>query len=94
MVENVRSSALEAKEKKATAIFCPSCGVPRSTKLQLETFLSQKKRLRFQCSACGIQLTFERGWPADQSGASFSMKDVISGTRDVVKLAQIVKKAV
>jgi len=79
-------------EDKANAVFCPNCGVPRSTTSRLETFLSQKKKLRWKCNACGVVLTMERGWPEEEKkGVDISIKDVISTANAAKKVIGIIK---
>lgn len=72
------------QKRQPNAIYCPRCGVPRSIKNSLTTFLSRNRKLRYQCPSCGLRITITRGWPKSKNdGVEIKTGDVSKWAKDL-----------
>jgi hypothetical protein len=98
MVKATEPKKTEAKpkERQPAAVFCPNCGVPKSTSMKLIGFLGKKKTLRFFCTSCRMKITLVAGWsPKGQGGEDFGIdvtaKDIIQGAKTTKQLIGAIK---
>ena len=90
MVKKVNEEEKDPKKRQPAAVFCPNCGVPKSTSMKLAGFLAKKKRLRFYCTSCGLKITMVGGWGKnngqDDFGIEVDAKDIIKGAKTAKQL--------
>jgi len=95
MVKAVNKKEDTKEKRQPSAIFCPNCGVPRSTSMKLAGFLGKKKTLRFACPACNIRITMTAGWGKggkdDDFGIDLSAKDIIQGAKTTKQILGALK---
>lgn len=92
MVKAVNEEDEKKKNRQPAAVFCPNCGVPKSTSMKLAGFLAKKKKLRFYCTSCNLKITITSGWGKsgqDDFGIDVTAKDVLDGAKTGKKLIGI-----